>query len=530
MIQPLPHDLATKLAQAEQALRTHRFDEARRLCKIVLAKESRSTGALRILSAAELGLGNAPRAIQGLRRALQLSPADGAIVRELIGALDASESDDEAIAILEQASLGAPSSYDIYVALVGLYARTNKLESGIAFLKSAHQRNSQESLPLPFLSRLYQMRGMLEDAATYALASIALSPQSTFGRYQLAATRLFQKDIAGARDLLRECLLSTPESGNDRNALTDIFKDAEMILQIEPGLKKRDFASVQQNDFRDEAEKNMANAFRHQLGEPGQRHIVFFHVDWKGRHPFLAGGPAEVDYSNTLATACDAAARAAPDAAILLLTDKASRTDHLPAAVRVLRAEVDSAQMMYARMKAYRALAMTQTLAGPTLFLDTDVCLNRDFRELVTGDFDIGLTYRTGIGFWHMPVNEGLIIAPDGASPALTQFFGEALEIYDWLAEQEAIRARYGFDVRMWRGGQLSLGALLNWDTPPCAPDTLTLRQVRYRFFPADTYNYSVRPNDSFARLAGKWAVHFKGAQTKAMMTAYNQTAHQRRA
>lgn len=166
---------------------------------------------------------------------------------------------------------------------------------------------------------------------------------------------------------------------------------------------------------------------------------------------------------------------------------------------------------MYSRMRGYRALAMSGKLAGPVLFLDTDVHLNRPFTPVFTGDFDVGLTYRNEIGQWHMPINEGVMLASSGAAPALRRFFDTTLGLYETLAAIEAPRARYGFDIRKWRGGQLSLAKFIDWARPPLAPELRTIAGVRIKFLPCTEYNHTVRKGADPAKFAGKWALHYKG-------------------
>jgi hypothetical protein len=190
----------------------------------------------------------------------------------------------------------------------------------------------------------------------------------------------------------------------------------------------------------------------------------------------------------------------------------------------VIRLPIRAGQMMYSRMRSYRALLVSGALKGPALFLDTDVCLNRDFRPLFDGTFDVGLTYRVDPAFLHMPLNEGVIIAAETESDAAANFFGLCLDNYGRLASEAAVTARYPFDVRMWRGGQLALGAFVDWRVPPDRPISDTIAGIRCRFLPCDEFNFAVTQATTEADLVGKWAIHFKGGQKEKMTLLLQQS------
>jgi hypothetical protein len=236
-----------------------------------------------------------------------------------------------------------------------------------------------------------------------------------------------------------------------------------------------------------------------------------------------------VDYRETLSISASWFRATQPGGRAILLTDETTPADDLSGIDAVVRLPVRSDQMMYARMRAYHALVASGRVPGPVLLLDTDVCLTRDFAPLFDsgfdggfdGGFDIGLTYRTPPDFAHMPINVGVILVADGAAAVSARFFEICLSWYDWLADQPAVKARYDFDIRHWRGGQLSLAAFVDWTVPPYAPRDVVIDGIRIRFFPCDQYNYAVRKTDKFNLLDTKWALHFKSAGPKKLMADY---------
>lgn len=236
--------------------------------------------------------------------------------------------------------------------------------------------------------------------------------------------------------------------------------------------------------------------------------MVFFHVGGHN-HPFVRVG---VDYDIILRNSIDAARSQHADANIVLLTNSSTDVSAFADRAKVVRLHLDADLLMYSRMRSYRALAAAQKLSGPVMFLDTDVHLNRSFDGIFTNDFDIGLTYRNEVGQWHMPINEGVILSPSAEAPALRGFFDATLSLYETIASEPAPRQRYGFDIRRWRGGQLSLAKFINWSCPPLAPDLRAIGGVRVKFLPCAKYNYAVSTGETRTALREKWALHYKGA------------------
>ena len=247
----------------------------------------------------------------------------------------------------------------------------------------------------------------------------------------------------------------------------------------------------------------------------GTQNIVFFHVDHGESHPFLTAKD-HVDYRAVLKAACAVALRSHPKSAIIVLTNDSTVTPEISA--QVVRLPVSAERMMFDRMRAYRALISSRELTGPTMFLDTDVLLNGSLMPLFNEAFDVALTYRDN--FWHMPFNEGMILAGSGDSPRALQFFTEALSLYEWLSKNPAVHERYGFNVKAWRGGQLSIAALMNWERPEAGTAIRTIRGVKYKLLPCDPFNYPVSPGDTRETLTSKWALHFKGAAAKSLIPA----------
>ncbi|MCB2108156.1 MAG: hypothetical protein KDE14_10665, partial [Rhodobacteraceae bacterium] len=253
--------------------------------------------------------------------------------------------------------------------------------------------------------------------------------------------------------------------------------------------------------------------------------FVFFHIDSKVGHVLGAlGGKAgadAVDYRESLELAVQSVRHNVNGSQVVLLTDEATDVSALPAFDRIVRLTVNAETIMYSRMQAYALAAKRGLLHGQTYFLDTDIYTNRAIDRETLDKSDIVLTYRNGPGFRHMPVNEGVIVAADGSSPATAKFFEICLELYERLARSGPVRQRYNFDIRKWRGGQLSLAAFVKWTVPPYIASMTEIEGIHVRFLPCDEYNYPVQREDNSQTLAGKSILHFKGGPAKTWMDQY---------
>ena len=325
--------------------------------------------------------------------------------------------------------------------------------------------------------------------------------------------------------MLREAAMLYRTDGHEKllGVVVKTLADAEMVCAIKPALAAGVSFPNLDSGYRDTWERSAAQviASNGAVMQSGSPAAVFYHVDSGGKHPFLNHNDTieTIDYGRTLAHAVDAARNAVPGLKVLVITDASTK---LPAvkADGIARLPVERDRMMFSRMRAYRAAIMSGVLCGPTLLLDTDIFLTRDFTALFDGTFDIGWTYRTEIGKVHMPINEGVILA-DLRNPApAAKVFAETLALYEWLAESAPVKRRYGFDIRHWRGGQLSLAAYADWTVPPVGADLRTIKGVRCRFLPCETYNFPVKTLEAekLNQLSDKWALHFKGALAKETM------------
>ena len=452
-----------------------------------------------------------------LRRTAALNPDDADTLHALGEALTAAGEHSEAISVLESALRRDVNRGNTCDLLITVYSYAQENEAGLRFFADL-ARTSPTAVAVRYgVGRLYLETGRLDSAGGLLTSIAAALPQVAAFKYWLGSIAMCKGDFAQAEKLFNAFLAMKAPKDLTAECI-GLAKDAEMLAVIRPALQNAP-ARTPRDAWDSEAAEKISRYMRG--APPAPLTAVFFHVDSTGQHPYLKGQPGAIDYKDTLLQACRAALTPNPATAIIIITDETSDLGPLNDIARCIRLPIPAGQMMYSRARANRALVASRIIAGPVLFLDTDIVLNRDFQPLFDGSFDVGLTYRPQPIWGAMPLNEGVILGADGSSEALLRFFDTVRDIYDALAASPAVARRYGFDVRNWRGGQLSLAALADWTVPPTRPETWVRDDVRYRFLPCATFNHAVQTTDRPAFLAKKWAIHFKGASAKERMADY---------
>jgi Tfp pilus assembly protein PilF len=500
-----------------------RLDEARRVCLNLVAQEPNNAAAISALGAIAFSMGAADEAFKRFARAVELEPANPGYHHNLVVAARKVNRIREALAVFTTASSRVPEAWTLHDSIAKLHLERGDVEAAHITLRKAAE--IWPSLP-PILTNLGVVLCRLnrwDECVLVAERLVATDPKNPGGWFLRVSSLGMTGQLSRALGIATEFAKA---GGDIRHPLAKNIEHLAADFRMLEGLKRTAASSPPaaraEGVPRDDREASAVATVRTQTGPATDNRttVVFYHVDSNDKHPLaeLAGEPlASIDYADVLKTAVAAARRSNPGAHVVVLTDESSDMSRQDSDCRIIRMPTPRGQMMYARMRAYRALLASRTLNGPVLFLDTDVCLNRDFGPLFDGGFDIGLTYRLEPRFLHMPVNEGLIVAADGASAAAARFFETCLDLYDRLAEAAAVRERYPFDVRMWRGGQLALGAFVDWRVPPNRPQDDAINGVRCRFLPCDDFNFAVEHTTPEAEMAAKWAIHFKGIHKKKM-------------
>jgi len=241
--------------------------------------------------------------------------------------------------------------------------------------------------------------------------------------------------------------------------------------------------------------------------------VVSFHVDLP-RAP--SGIHGQIDYTTVLAQSFESARLRAPNARTMLLTDEATR---VPDGIdEVVREPIDRNRLMYERMRAQSRYLERRDRARATVLMDSDVVVNLDPAAIFAEDFDVGLTWRTGLP--DAPFNGGMIFVAPGEAGA--RFFAEAIRCYDAIADDAARKGLFPQDLRAWWGDQFALAAMVGYrEFGERTTEGIRVNGVRVRFFPCETHNFTMEGgNHAIATLKQKYFIHFKGNR-KAMQAQY---------
>ena len=250
---------------------------------------------------------------------------------------------------------------------------------------------------------------------------------------------------------------------------------------------------------------------------PEEIELVLFHADLPASAP--SGVHGRIDYMEAAALSFAAAAKRAPRAQRVLLTDERTNVPDGIGAHNVIRMPLDGNRLMYERMRLQERHLAARPATRATVFMDADVATNRDPAEIFAMDFDVGLTWRTE--FPEAPINGGLIFV--GPGPRGHAFFRETLRCYDTLAAAPRIAPLFERDLRAWWGDQYALALMVGYrQLAERIAGGITVGDARLQFFPCEEYNFTPEPNaryeDGF--LDSRFFLHFKGNR-KSMQTEY---------
>lgn len=500
-----------------------RFEDAKRECLQLLQAAPQEAPAHGLMGTIESLTGHWPKAVRALRRAIELDPVTPAYQQNLIVAARRIDGLDDVVSVLEGAIAANPGSLNAYQILGMVHVERHDPAAGANVIRRALERAPSAGWLWGNLSLFSGLAARWSEALDQAGRAVAHEPKDVGAHERRAEALSMLGRIDDAIAEYDACLSLAAPGSKSHQMCSDVRADIMMLSALRSEEKGLVVSRAPAQSARTDGwEERAAALIRDQLGAMASRgpHVVLFHLDTDGKHPYFSltrGIDKTFDYVAVLTASIRAAIASAPQASIVLITDETSQVDALAKHCRIVRLPMTADTIMFTRMRAYRALALSGVASGPLALLDTDVALLKDFSTLMDGGVDIALTYRSRPAFLHMPFNEGVIMARDGAAPVTAEFFNRSLTLYETLAEHPAVRQRYPFDIRIWRGGQLSLGAFTGWRSPQAGIETSSFDGIRCRFLPCDVYNYALQPTDTARLLATKWAVHFKGTSKKMM-------------
>jgi hypothetical protein len=244
--------------------------------------------------------------------------------------------------------------------------------------------------------------------------------------------------------------------------------------------------------------------------------LVSFHVDLP-RAP--SGIHGEIDYTTVLTQSFESAKLRAPGARRILLTDETTRVPDTMPVDEVIRQPIDRERLMFERMRVQVQYLEKRAAGRASVLMDSDVVVNADPSSIFGEDFDVGLTWRAG--FPDAPFNGGMIFVSPGT--AGLEFFRKAHACYIAIADEAAKSRLFSKDLRAWWGDQFALASLAGYRAfGERKTDGVAVDGLRVRFFPCDTYNFTIEPQQKYRtdELRRKFFIHFKGNR-KAMQAQY---------
>ena len=430
-----------------------------------------------VLGMALGGLGRTLEALAALRKAAALGVDQPNLLPTIAGLLVNAGWTEEGIARYREALKKGPADAKLVIQLATALMIHGELGEALALFRKVREADSNNIAAIGNAAQILATLGHDDEAMKLMALGAQLQPQAEFFRNWTLDLGLLKA-------------LRTWISG-----------------QVTPVLRPADESDA------------YVPLIQNALPASAQPSVVYFHVAQGAPHPIqsLQDGQS-IDYFGILRLSAQTARRVLPGARTVLLTDTdTALPDGLGVDVAV-RLPLQRSWIMYERMRSQRALVASGRAAGPVLFLDTDIIPRRDFTAVFAQVFDVGLTWRV-----HplMPLNGGMILGKNGASPGLLRFFDICLGAYDALAELPTVRERYPFSIKEFQGDQLALAAFTRWHPFIGRPARATIDGVEAAFFPADDLNASFSPALDPAALDGKFAVHFKGGKAKSFAAAF---------
>jgi len=431
--------------------------------------------------------------------------------------------DENAARFYAHAAEAGPLRSDAHSALAAALRRLSRHDEALPMLQAAIERMPDQPELWLSIARLMMDLGDDENAETFYSEALRLAPNHQ-------GARLERADLLRSRGKLEASLADYDHllllNSRDGRAIIE-RADVELLMgrcdQARIGyLESLPFITNQGAAVErlkrlaiTEFSKNLSRADLRLYSQVAPvskpAHFVFFHVD-AGTHGLSQ--VAGTDYHALLARTV-AVARRHADARITVLTDRHTKFDPSLGIDELVRDDVNTAQLMYERMRLQRAY-IARVGGANVIFLDTDVLINRDPSDLFDGSFDIGLLWRTD--FPDSPFLGGAILAC--ANAAALRFYDLALEAYHELESFPAVQVRHPDGIRRWWGDQYALAAVVDWGRfARRTSDRIQVEGTTIRFLAEREYcrvPSSKAPAD-LIDLRRPYLLHFKGNRKGAL-------------
>ncbi len=218
------------------------------------------------------------------------------------------------------------------------------------------------------------------------------------------------------------------------------------------------------------------------------------------------------DHSALVRMCINSILRSNENAEVILLTDKDFGEKFKDFPITLMTPDVDKNRPMYYRVKTYNTLIQKNMVRGTAVFLDSDLLILKSISGLPNKlGFSVAVTSRYAPNL--MPINEGLIIA-DTNKVSTKKFFAHYMGAYEWIRNDKAIQKVTGIDLKVWRGGQLSLNSIC----PGIKSSNYLDSNQDISILPCQKYNYSTNSLESLKSAIESnhiFALHLKGPNFK---------------
>lgn len=276
LIGELPEDAIVRYEYAQLLRDLNVLDEAILQVREAVRLDSNLAEAHRLLGALELAAGETDpaqldRAIEELRLARQLAPADSGTAGTLARALLARGRPGEAAKLLEEVPeartqltlmrLAAeararsghpndaenlyrdllqadPTDRDVTAALVDLYEGEDRIDEALSLLRDLQKRDPENPAIAERITLDLARAGRFEDAEKRARDLAARRPENRDIRKLLAQVLLEKGDLSGGQKILRDLLSADPEDDASRHALASELMREGRLEEAQPMLEE----------------------------------------------------------------------------------------------------------------------------------------------------------------------------------------------------------------------------------------------------------------------------------------------------
>jgi hypothetical protein len=225
-------------------------------------------------------------------------------------------------------------------------------------------------------------------------------------------------------------ILDAAEKTNPRHPLIGRFRLYPALMALQPALDRLPLAPIPAE----------APAGRRALT------AMYFFLDMPS-----TTSDAHAAYAELMRRSIASLKATVPGAKAMLITDLATEVSKDLGFDHVDRRDLDSRQLVHARVTALAQILGRELLDGDVVLLDPDTLVVRDFRGVYEGDFDLGFTQRSDFAeaaMDHEPLNVGVIFVRRGRGAAARRFFEICLQHFADIEARPAVRDFYPQGLR----------------------------------------------------------------------------------